>query len=130
MAPRARPTVRTYRDLVVWQRAIDLVDTAYRVSRAFPSEERFGLTSQLRRAAVSIPANIAEGHGREHLGEYLHHLSIANGSLMELETHIVIAGRMGYVTAEGMQRTLDLTGDVGRMLSGLTRALKVRRSSP
>jgi four helix bundle protein len=130
MAANASQTVRTYRDLVVWQRAIDLVDVAYRLSRAFPPAERFGLTSQIRRAAVSIPSNIAEGHGREHLGEYLHHLSIANGSLMELETQVVIAGRMGYVTVEQQQGTLDLSGDVGRMLAGLIRALKLRRPAP
>jgi len=122
--------VRSYRDLVVWQRAIDLVDAAYRLSRTFPLEERFGLTSQLRRAAVSVPSNIAEGHGREHLGEYLHHLSIANGSLMEFETQVVIAGRMAYVTPETQQRTLDLSGDVGRMLAGLVRALRTRRRTP
>jgi four helix bundle protein len=130
MAASASQTVRTYRDLVVWQRAIDLVDVAYRLSRTFPAPERFGLTGQLRRAAVSIPSNIAEGHGREHLGEYLHHLSIPNGSLMELETQVVIAGRMGYVTAEHQQQALDLSGDVGRMLSGLIRALKARRPRP
>lgn len=119
--------VRTYHDLVVWQRAIDLVEAAYGLSRTFPAHERFGLTSQLRRAVVSIPSNIAEGHGCEHLGEYLHHLSIANRSLMELETHLAIARRMDYVTPETAQRALDLSGDVGRMLAGLIRALKARR---
>src|SRR6266511_4915364 len=80
MASSAAQTVRSHRDLVVWQRAIDLVECAYRISRRFPADERFGLTSQLRRAAVSVPSNIAEGHGRTPLAEYLHHLSIAKGS--------------------------------------------------
>ena len=124
------PTIRSYRDLVVWQRALELVEVSYRLSRNFPSAERFGLTSQLRRAVVSIPSNIAEGHGREHLGDYLHHLSMANGSLMEFETQLLIAGRMGYVTLETQQRTLDLSGDIGRMLAGLIRALKARRPTP
>jgi four helix bundle protein len=130
MASSAAQTVRNHRDLVVWQRAIDLVECAYDISRRFPADERFGLTSQLRRAAVSVPSNIAEGHGRAHLAEYLHHLSIAKGSLMELETQVVIAGRMAYLTPEMQQRTLNLSGDVGRMLSGLIRALKARRARP
>jgi four helix bundle protein len=129
-AKAAHPTIRSYRDLVVWQRAMELVEVSYRLSRTFPSAERFGLTSQLRRAAVSIPSNIAEGHGRKHLGDYLHHLSMANGSLMEFETQLLIAGRMGYVTLESQQRTLDLSGDIGRMLAGLIRALKARRPAP
>lgn len=84
-------TVQCYRDLLVWQKAMEVVLACYRLSETFPKTETFGLASQLRRAAVSIPANIAEGHGREHLGDYLHHLSIANGSLMEAETHLLLA---------------------------------------
>ena len=82
------------------------------------------LMSQIQKAAVSIPANIAEGHGREHLGDYLHHLSMANGSLMELETHFLIAGRLGYLEVEPMNQLLDQTAEVGRMLAGLIRSLK------
>ena len=81
-------SVRSYRDLEVWQRATDLVVECYRLTNLLPKSELYGLASQIQRAAVSIPANIAEGHGREHLGDYLHHLSVANGSLMELETHL------------------------------------------
>lgn len=103
MAASASQTVRTHRDLVVWQRAIDLVECAYRISGRFPPDERFGLTSQLQRA---------------------------KGSLMEVETQVVIAGRIGYLTPEMQQRVLDLSGDVGRMLSRLIRALKARRSGP
>lgn len=130
MATKASCRISSYRDLLVWQRAVDLVEIAYRVSRPFPSDERFGLTSQLRRAAVSVPSNIAEGHGRDHLGDYLHHLSIANGSLMEFETQLAIAARLRYVTPDEEQRALDLSGDVGRMLAGLARALKARRRTP
>jgi four helix bundle protein len=123
-ATRAR--VLSYRDLIVWQRAMDLTDVAYDATRSFPRDERFALTSQLQRSAVSIPSNIAEGHGRRHLGEYLHHLSIANGSLMELETQFVIASRRRYIDQAALEHGLNLSGDVGRLLAGLVRALKAR----
>ena len=91
----------SYRELLVWQKAMDLVETTYRLAKQFPASERFGLTSQMQRAAVSVPANIAEGRGRKHLAEYVHHLSIANGSLKELETVILIAERLRHApTAE------------------------------
>jgi four helix bundle protein len=79
--------VRSYRELAVWLEGMNLVTETYRLSRQFPTDERFGLTSQMRRSAVSIPANIAEGHGRSHRGDFLHHVSFARGSLAELETH-------------------------------------------
>src|SRR5216117_3472431 len=120
----ARARVLSYRDLVVWQRAMDLTDFAYEVTKSFPKDERFALTSQMQRCAVSVPSNIAEGHGREHLGEYLHHLSIANGSLMELETQFVIASRRQYIDQAALGQELNLSGDVGRLLAGLVRALK------
>ena len=123
-ATRAR--VLSYRDLIVWQRAMDLTDVAYEATRSFPRDERFALASQLQRSAVSIPSNIAEGHGRRHLGEYLHHLSIANGSLMELETQFVIASRRRYIDQAALEHGLNLSGDVGRLLAGLVRALKAR----
>jgi len=87
--------VKSYRDLQVWQKAMDLVAESYTLSAKLPKTETFGLASQIQRAAVSIPANIAEGHGREHLGDYLHHLSVANGSLMELETHFLVSQSLG-----------------------------------
>jgi len=90
-------TVNSYRDLRVWQKGMDLVVTSYEATKQFPQSELYGLASQIQRAAVSIPANIAEGHGREHLGDYMHHLSMANGSLMELETHFLLAERLGYL---------------------------------
>jgi len=117
-------TVNSYRDLRIWQKAMDLVVASYEVAKQFPQSELYGLVSQIQRAAVSIPANIAEGHGREHLGDYLHHLSMANGSLMELETHFLLAGRLGYLNVEPMNQLLDHTAEVGRMLAGLIRSLK------
>ena len=107
---------------------MDLVVRAYRFSRPFPKEEVYGLRAQVRKAAVSIPANIAEGHGREHLGDYIHHLSVANGSLMELETHYLIAERLKYVAHDDVIPILSHTSDVGRMLSGLVSSLKRRRT--
>jgi four helix bundle protein len=116
--------IKSYRDLRVWGLAMDLVVESYRVSRSFPKEEIYGLTAQFRRAAVSIPSNIAEGHGRKHTREYLHHLSIANGSLMELETQALIALRLGYVAAEDVRAALSMASRVGRLLAALIAALK------
>ena len=121
-------TIRGYQALRVWQISMDLVEKSYRVSASFPKHELYGLSSQLRRAAVSIPANIAEGHGRRHLGECLHHLSIANGSLRELETHVQIAGRMEYVDEKKLHELLRDATEVARMLHGLSKALRRRRS--
>jgi len=116
--------VRSYRDLKVWGKAMDLVVESYKVARLLPKEETFGLASQVRRAAVSVPANIAEGHGREHLGDYLHHLSVAHGSLMGLETHFLIAKRLSLLEDSKLERALSLAAEVGRMLAGLTTSLK------
>ncbi len=118
--------LRGYRELKVWQKSMDLVEEGYKLTAGFPKHELYGLTSQLRRAAVSVAANIAEGHGREHLGDYLRSLSIANGSLMELETHLLIGRRMSYISAEEEQGFLQRAAEVGRMLAGLVRALKRR----
>jgi four helix bundle protein len=115
--------VKCYRDLRVWEKAMDLVIETYRVSKLLPKTEMFGLTSQRQRAAVSVPANIAEGHGREHLGDYLRHLSIASGSLMELETHLLIITRL-YIPKDEVNRALEMVREVDRMLSGLTKKLK------
>lgn len=115
--------VRHYKELVVWQRGIDLALACYDCSSHFPAEERFSLTQQIRRAAVSVPSNIAEGQGRFHRGEFLYHLSVARGSLQELETLLVIAERLEYVTTEKMERINALCTEVGRLLAGLKRAL-------
>lgn len=116
--------VQTYRDLEVWQRSMDLVVEFYRLSKLLPREEQFGLTSQMQRAAVAIPANIAEGHGRLHRGDHVHHLSIARGSLTELETHLQIAVRLEYLQREQGLESWRLLQEVGRLLNGLIRSLR------
>jgi len=118
--------VRSYRDLLVWQKSMDLVVASYELARKLPQHERFGLTSQIERAAVSIPSNIAEGHSRKHTGDYLHHLSMARGSLSELETHFLIAVRIGYLPPEGVHSVLKASDELGRMLSGLIQKLRTR----
>ncbi|MFV9505811.1 MAG: four helix bundle protein [Oscillochloridaceae bacterium umkhey_bin13] len=140
--------IQSYRDLLVWQKSMDLVTEIYQLTRQFPHEELFGLTSQTRRAAVSIPANIAEGYGRIHRKEYLHHLSIARGSLMEVETHLQIAVRLTnptnwntvsrcvqvetylqiavrltYLSREQGAQIWSLLQEVARLLNGLIRSL-------
>jgi len=114
----------SYRDLEVWQKAMDLVTAVYHFSRDFPSDERFGLTSQIRRAAVSVAANIAEGNARAHRGDYLRHLSIARGSLAEVDTHTQIAVRLEFVERDPALKIWDQSQEVGRMLTGLIKSLK------
>ena len=115
--------IETYRDLEVWQTGMEMVVTVYRLTGQFPDKERYGLTSQAQRAAVSVPANIAEGYGRGHRPEYVHHLYIARGSLLELETHMELAVRLGYVTRENAESATRLTARVGMMLNKLVKAL-------
>jgi four helix bundle protein len=115
--------IRSYRDLDVWRKAMDLVVGCYKITNQFPRSEVYGLTSQVRRAAVSVPANIAEGNGRSHTKEYLHHLSVAYGSLMEVETHLQIAARLNYINEASLNALLDRSGEVGRMLNGLIQSL-------
>ena len=115
--------LQTYRELKVWQKAIDLVEQVYLLTKGFPQEERFGLVVQMRRAAVSVPANIAEGYGRTHRGDYLRHLSISRGSLLELETHMVIACRLGFVAKEQEDDIAPHIQEVDRMLFGLIESL-------
>jgi four helix bundle protein len=120
--------VNSYRDLKVWQKAMDLVVASYELTNKFPQHEIYSLVNQIHRAAVSLPANIAEGHGREHLGDYLHHLSVSNGSLMELETHFLVAERLRYLKENELTQLLNQTGEIGRMLAGLIKSLKKSRS--
>jgi four helix bundle protein len=119
--------ITSYRDLVVWARSMDIVVVCYKLSKPIPQSEIYGLTSQIRRAAVSIPANIAEGHGRKNLGEYIQHLSIANGSLKELETHLLIAGRLNYVKDDEIVPALEGCAEIGRMLASLIHKLRQER---
>jgi len=116
--------IRSYRDLVVWQKAMELVAEIYRLTRAFPADEMFGLVSQLRRAAVSIPSNIAEGYGRTSTGEYKQFLGHARGSLWEVETQILIAQKLKYLGDEETDGLLKLATETGRILQGLIASLK------
>ena len=117
-------TVSSYHDLIVWQKAIDLVVDCYRLTEKFPRTELYGLMCQLQRAAVSISSNIAEGAGRGHTREFIRHLGIARGSLFESETQIVIARRLGYVCEDDTRPILALVVEVGRMLHGLISSLE------
>lgn len=121
--------IQNYRDLHVWQRAVELVEEIYRVSAHFPDDERFGLTSQIRRAAVSVPSNIAEGYGRRRTGHYIHHLDISNGSLKEVETQLIIAGRLKFIDKDNAKEAWSLLQQTGKMLTNLTRSLDPNRAS-
>jgi four helix bundle protein len=116
--------VRAYKDLVAWQKSMDLVTAVYRASQGFPKEEIFGLVSQTRRAAVSVPSNIAEGHARTSKKEFQYFLSNARGSLAELETQLTIAHQLAYIDEAGITQLLDRLGEVGRILNGLLASLK------
>lgn len=118
--------LKSYRDLLVWQKAIELTVLVYRLSEGFPEREIYGLTSQVRRAAVSVPSNIAEGYGRGSRREYLQFLSIAQGSLKELETQTILAVRFFYVTSSQAERVLSESDRLGKMLGSLIRALKAK----
>ena len=119
---------KNYQDLLAWQRAMELVDTVYRESAGIPPEERYGLTSQMRRAAVSIPSNIAEGQGRHTDGEFLNQLSVAHGSVRELETHTMIAGRLEFIAPSTVATILERAAQVGRLVNAL--ANELRRRNP
>ena len=118
-----RKPLRSYRELDVWKKAIDLVEELYRVTRLFPKDEQFVLVSQMRRSAISIPSNIVEGYGRKDRGDYRRHVSIANGSLKELETQVIIAGRLSLAERDELDLSWQLLQDVGKMLSRLLSSL-------
>jgi len=121
-----KPKIKSYQDLEVWQKAMDLVVMCYQMTTKFPKNEIYGLSSQLQRAAVSVPANIAEGHQRQHSKEFIQHLSIAYGSLAELETHIQIAGRLNYIYENQINKMLGITAEIGKMLNGLRKSIEKR----
>jgi four helix bundle protein len=118
--------MKCYRDLQAWSLAIELVSEVYRICRSFPSSEKFGLSSQMQRAAVSVPANIAEGHARDSTKEFLHHLSIALGSLAEVETHAFVAEKLGYVRDMDLREILLRTDRIGKMIRGLQKSLRAK----
>ena len=116
--------VRNYRDLIAWRKAMDLAERVYLLTAKFPSDERFALTSQLRRAAISVPSNVAEGEGRFSKVEFRRFLSIAHGSLRELETQLILATRLGYTTEPELESALEISHEVGRIIQGLANSLK------
>jgi four helix bundle protein len=117
--------LKSYKDLIAWQKAMDLVVAVYRVSSAFPKEETYGLTAQLRRASISIPSNIAEGQGRRNDKEFCRFLSIAHGSLREAETQIILARRLNYTDESTTSGLLESASEVGRLITGLSNSISV-----
>ncbi len=121
--------VKDYRDLIVWQKAMELVETIYRTTTAFPREEIYGLTSQIRRAAISVPSNIAEGNGRNTTRDYVHVLGMAYGSIKEVETQVLISERLRYINSNRSDELVEMTGEIARLISGLMNSLN-RKISP
>jgi len=117
--------LRSYRELIAWQKAVDLVTEIYSITKEFPRDEIYGLTSQLRRSAVSVPSNIAEGQGRATKGEFIQFLGHARGSLFELETQIAIAEQLGYITRETESQVALRITEVARILNGLLTSLGI-----
>ena len=117
-------TIRSYRDLTVWNTAVQLTLEVYHITESFPHSERFGLTSQLRRAVVSIASNIAEGHARGTPGEYRNFLSVARGSTIEVEVQLFLAEQVGYVQSPALLKARDYCDGISRMISTLRRVLK------
>jgi four helix bundle protein len=122
-------TASGFMNLTVWQRAMELLQESYRVAEKLPRTERYGMADQIRRSALSVPSNIAEGHARIHVGEYLNHLSIASGSLAELQTLLVAARDVGYISSPQLARPLSLACETSRMLLALRSAIRRRTRS-
>lgn len=122
----AKPII-TFRDLVVWRKSMDLMMESYRLAQKLPAREMYGLRSQIQRSAVSIPANIAEGHARRHTGDYVHHLSMALGSLAELDTLFEACLRLNYLSQRDLDTSNRLIDEVGKMLFALIKKLQARR---
>jgi four helix bundle protein len=125
-----RPTIRNYRDLAVWRLGMDITLQVYEATKSFPSDERFGLTSQLRRAVASVPANIAEGHARSSTKDYLRFVAIAIGSLAETATFIELAGRLSYGNVDDLRKIFEMTLEERRMLRALQKSLRRRLPPP
>lgn len=118
--------LKSYKELIVWQKAVDLVTRVYEFTKLFPKDETFGLRQQLRRAAVSIPSNIAEGQCRSTTKDFLHFLAIARGSLAELDTQVLISQRLAYLPDEQASEIFERLNEIGRMISGLQNSLTER----
>ena len=122
--------IQSFRDLAVWQHAMRLVEDVYATTSSFPSSELYGLTSQMRRCAVSIPSNIAEGRGRQSTPDFVKFLTIAYGSLAELQTQLELSWRLNYISKQANERFQEQTNEIGRMLNGLMNSLRRRTSEP
>jgi len=122
--------LKNYKDLKVWQRSYQLCLEIYKITKGFPDEEKYGLTSQLRRAAVSVPSNIAEGYGRKTTPEYIQFLYIAYGSICEIGTQILLAGDLGYIESVKLEMLNEGVREVERMLKGLIKSLENKHSTP
>jgi len=118
--------IRSYQDLKVWQHGIGIAVDCYRVTSTFPKEELYGLVSQIRRASSSVPANIAEGHGRGSTKEYAQFLRTARGSLYELETHLILSRRIGFISDESIQPLFSKIDELGRMLNALHKVIQAK----
>ena len=126
MAEGQTKRIRSYRDLKVWQKSMDLAVRTYELTRTFPSEEKYGIVSQMPRAAASVPANIAEGQARRSTKEFIQMLGIARGSLAEIETFVTLSERLGLIRSETSESLLEDCGEINRMMNGLMRALSSR----
>jgi four helix bundle protein len=115
---------KSYRDLRIWQDAMTLAVDCYQLTRSFPKDEMYGMTSQIRRSAASIAANIAEGHGREHTGSFVQSLRVAQGSLKELETHLILSERVGLASSAAIRDVVALCDSLGRQVRALIRSLQ------
>jgi len=120
--------MQSYKELSVWQQSMNLVSEVYRITRPFPREEIYGLTSQLRRCAVSVPSNIAEGQGRSTRGEFLQFLCHARGSLFEMETQLIIAAELGYVSDNDQRVVINQLTRVAKLLNALITSLRLSPS--
>jgi four helix bundle protein len=119
--------VSSYQDLLVWKAAMELAVSCYTATDDFPQKEAFGLTSQIRRSSSSVPANIAEGYGRENRGSFVQFLRISQGSLKELETHLILSGKVALLEPDAVARLLGHAEEVGKMLRALIRSLQRKR---
>ena len=126
MSAGSERSIRSYKDLDVWQKSMALAEDCYRATSEFPRDEIYGMTAQMRRAAVSIPANIAEGYGRDQTGPFIQFLRIANGSTRELETHVILSGRIGPLHKEVRDKLLDDCEGISKMLRAMIRSLEDR----
>jgi four helix bundle protein len=116
--------IKSYKDLLAWQKAMDLVELVYDLTRQFPREELFGLATSLRRAAVSIPSKIADGHERDNTREYIHYLAVARGALSEAETQMEVAKRLGYINEDQQAIFASLASDTGKIVNGLMNSME------